>query len=178
MPTEKRQKYLARQAAKQANVYTREERQAEFDKVSAEFARLGLAEESFEEIKRFMDIARDWIETGTVYQGIIPIVGVDRQIVYTLTNNKRHPVGVMLQSTKPATSATPATTTITTAATNSASETSSTVATDITQQPSNENGKTPSDKPKKAARAPIISGPRHAQAAYRAPPTKVKAQSA
>jgi hypothetical protein len=162
MPTDKRLKHLARQAAKLNNTFSREERQAEYDKVSTQFASLGLSEESFEEIKRFMDIARDWLETGTAYQGAIPIIGIDRQIVYTLPNNKRHQVGVMLQSTKPNTTMTNQ---------NVVGEN-----TDSTEAPE-ASPVAPTTQPKKKS-APIVSGPRHARAAYRAPPTKVKAQSA
>ena len=101
MPTEKRLKYLARLEAKQLNTYTPEERQAEYDKFMSEFARLGISEESFEEVKAFATKARDWVATGTAYNGSIPLAGLDRNLVYTLTSSKRHPVGVMLQNTKP-----------------------------------------------------------------------------
>ena len=99
MPTERRLKHMARQAAKLGNTYTQEERQAEFDKVMTEFARLGISEESFEEVKEFATKARDWVATGTAYNGSIPLVGLDRNLVYTLTTSKRNPVGVMLQNT-------------------------------------------------------------------------------
>jgi hypothetical protein len=90
---------MARQAAKQGNTYTQEERQAEYDKFMSEFARLGISEESFEEVKEFATKARDWVATGTAYNGSIPLVGLDRNLVYTLTTSKRNPVGVMLQNT-------------------------------------------------------------------------------
>jgi len=96
-------KYLARLEAKQASQYTQAERQAEYDKFMGEFARLGISEESFEEVKDFATKARDWVATGTPYSGSIPLVGLDRNLVYTLTSSKRNPCGVMLQNTKPVT---------------------------------------------------------------------------
>lgn len=99
MPTAKRQKYLDRIAAKQSNIRTKEERQAEYDKVMAKFTELGLSSE-YEEIAKFDTMAKDWVETGNVYQGIIPLVGLKRDLVYTLTNTKKHEVGVMLKSTE------------------------------------------------------------------------------
>ncbi len=99
MPTAKRQKYLDRIAAKQSNIRTKEERQAEYDKVMSKFTELGLSSE-YEEIARFDTMAKDWVENGNVYQGIIPLVGLKRDLVYTLTNTKKHEVGVMLKSTE------------------------------------------------------------------------------
>ncbi len=99
MPTAKRQKYLDRIAAKQSNIRTKEERQVEYDKVMAKFTELGLSTE-YEEIARFDTMAKDWVETGNVYQGIIPLVGLKRDLVYTLTNTKKNEVGVMLKSTE------------------------------------------------------------------------------
>jgi len=103
MPTVKRQKYLDRLAAKQENVRTQEERQAEYDKFMGQFAQLGLSTE-FEEIAKFDVMARDWVANGTAYQGVIPLVGMKRDLVYTLTNNKKHEIGVMLKSTEEQTS--------------------------------------------------------------------------
>ena len=99
MPTIKRQKYLDRLDAKQENVRTQEERQAEYDKFMGQFAQLGLSTE-FAEIAKFDTIAKDWLENGTTYQGVIPLVGMKRDLVYMLTNNKKHEIGVMLKSTE------------------------------------------------------------------------------
>jgi len=104
MPTIKRQKHLDRLAAKQSNSRTQEERQAEYDKFMGQFAQLGLSQE-FEEIAKFDTMAKDWVTNGTVYQGVIPLVGMKRDLVYMLTNNKKHEIGVMLKSTEENTSA-------------------------------------------------------------------------
>ncbi len=141
MPTEKRMKYLARLEAKQANQYTPAERQAEYDKVMGEFARLGISEESFDEVKDFATKARDWVATGTPYSGSIPLIGLDRNLVYTLTTTKRNPCGVMLQNTKPPT--------------------------DAQQEQSSQAQPNKEHKQKQK----IISGPRNARAAQRPRPT-------
>ncbi len=99
MPTIKRQKYLDRLAAKQTSVRTQEERQTEYDKFMGQFAQLGLSNE-FEEIAKFDVMARDWVVNGTGYQGVIPLVGMNRDLVYMLTNNKKHEIGVMLKATE------------------------------------------------------------------------------
>ena len=99
MPTIKRQKYLDRLAAKQTTIRTQEERQAEYDKFMGQFSQLGLSTE-FEEIAKFDTMAKDWVANGTAYQGVIPLVGMKRDLVYMLTNNKKHEVGVMLKSTE------------------------------------------------------------------------------
>lgn len=108
MPTIKRQKYLDRLASKQASVRTQEERQAEYDKFMGQFAQLGLNTD-FEEIAKFDTMAKDWLENGTAYQGVIPLVGMKRDLVYMLTNNKKHEIGVMLKSTEEQAAATAAT---------------------------------------------------------------------
>lgn len=99
MPTTKRQKYLDRIAAKQSNNRTQEERQAEYTKFMDKFAQLGLGTE-FEEIAKFNKMAKDWVNNGTTYMGVIPLIGMKRDLVYILTNNKKHEVGVVLKSTE------------------------------------------------------------------------------
>ena len=155
MPTEKRLKYLARLEAKQANTYTLEERQAEYDKFMSEFARLGISEESFEEVKAFATKARDWVATGTAYNGSIPLAGLDRNLVYTLTSSKRHPVGVMLQNTKPVPE-------------NHGEQSSTTGTGTVTEEDTSDVAK-PADKKQKQQQK-IISGPRNARAAQRPRP--------
>ena len=145
MPTERRLKHLARQAAKQVNLYTQEERQAEYDKFMSEFARLGISEESFEEVKEFATKARDWVATGTVYSGVIPLTGLDRNLVYTLPTSRRNQVGVMLQNTK------------------SSPSTDSSTSPDTEQ--SSQGARVTHQKQK------IISGPRNARAAQKPRPT-------
>jgi hypothetical protein len=104
MPTVKRQKYLDRLSAKQTSVRTQEERQAEYDKFMGQFSQLGLSTE-FEEIAKFDTVAKDWVTNGTAYQGVIPLVGMKRDLVYMLTNNKKNEIGVMLKSTEESASA-------------------------------------------------------------------------
>lgn len=104
MPTAKRQKYLDRLSAKQSSNRTQEERQAEYDKFMGQFSQLDLSTE-FEEIAKFDTMAKDWVENGTAYQGVIPLVGMKRDLVYMLTNNKKHELGVMLKSTEEPTEA-------------------------------------------------------------------------
>lgn len=101
MPTAKRQKYLDRLNAKQTNNRTQEERQAEYDKFMSQFANLGLGTE-FEEIAKFDTMAKEWVTNGTPYQGAIPLNGMKRDLVYSLTNNKKHNLVVMLKSTEDA----------------------------------------------------------------------------
>jgi hypothetical protein len=146
MPTEKRMKYLARLEAKQASQYTQAERQAEFDKFMGEFARLGISEESFEEVKDFATKARDWVTTGTPYSGSIPLVGLDRNLVYTLTSSKRNPCGVMLQNTKQP-------------------------PTEAQQEQQQQSSQANTNKEHKPKQNKIISGPRNARAAQRPRPT-------
>jgi len=148
MPTERRLKHMARQAAKLGNTYTQEERQAEYDKFMSEFARLGISEESFEEVKEFATKARDWVATGTAYNGSIPLAGLDRNLVYTLTSSKRNPVGVMLQNTSGVTPPEPT----------SATEGSSQAAGAQVQKQAHKHKK-------------IISGPRNVRAAQKPRPT-------
>lgn len=99
MPTAKRRKYLDRLAAKQSNLRTQEERQIEYDKFMGKFAEFGISGD-IEEIEKFDTMAKDWVETGNVYQGIIPIIGLDYNLVYILSNNKKNDVGVMLKATR------------------------------------------------------------------------------
>ena len=81
---------------------------------------------------------------GTVYSGSIPLIGLDRNLVYTLTSSKRNPVGVMLQNAKPV------------------------PATEVQQGQAAVVNK-PADKKQPAQK--IISGPRNARAAQRPRPT-------
>jgi hypothetical protein len=100
MPTAKRQAYLDRQLAKQANQRTEVERRTEIDKAMAKLMELGISDE-FEEIKRFTVLANDWVIKGGAVQGIIPIIGLKRELVYSLTNNKKQDVGIMLRAVAP-----------------------------------------------------------------------------
>ncbi len=98
MPTAKRQKYLDRLAAKNANIRTPTERQAEYDKIMTKFDELGVNIEDYPELIQFKTLLTTWLNTGTAYQGIIRIMALKRDLVYTITNDKRHEIGIMLKS--------------------------------------------------------------------------------
>ena len=175
MPTEKRLKYLERQAAKLSNVRTKEDREIEYDKFTAHFQSLGLSE--FEEIVKFNGIARDWVDNGSVYHGVIPIPGVDREIVYSLTNNKKHEVGVALRYTKSNANNTDTTPSVATTPPNVTTPPSVTTPPNVTTTPPNVTTTQPivnTPKPKKVI---IPSGPRNIRAMRQAPNMKPKAAS-
>ena len=44
------------------------------------------------------EILTDYVETGTSYQGELPLVGYGREICYYLSNNKNKSVDVMLRA--------------------------------------------------------------------------------
>ena len=97
MPTEKRKKYLEKQAKKQALVRTRAERLEKIDEVFDNFQRTGFPPTP--EIRRFFQICRKWVEEGGKYEGIIPVPSLNIEICYTFSNSKRHEIGVMLKHT-------------------------------------------------------------------------------
>ncbi len=79
MPTAAHQKYLAKQAAKQADRLTDVDRQGEYDKV---FSQLGQI--SAPEVDKFEAIMTEWVKDGNVRQGVIPVPAIRRAIVYSL----------------------------------------------------------------------------------------------
>ena len=91
-------KRLAREAklAKQeANKRTREERQAEVDAIYNKLQELGIPEVM---LGNFPVIAKDFIEFGAGASGIIKIPDIDRELVYLLSNNRRHQCASMLRA--------------------------------------------------------------------------------
>ena len=104
MPTEKRQKYLAKLANKKVFQRTRDDRQTEYDKFITGFAELGLIVKDHPSLEKFVELADDWLANGTAHQGIFRITALNRDLVYTLTNNKKHEIGVMLKAIGPDTS--------------------------------------------------------------------------
>lgn len=97
MPTAKRQKHLDRQAKKLENQRTRAEREIEVNKTLTELNKLGFPDQEPNIIK-FKEILTDYVETGTSYQGELPLVGYGREICYYLSNNKNKSVDVMLRA--------------------------------------------------------------------------------
>jgi hypothetical protein len=91
-------KRLAREAklAKQeANKRTREERQAEVDKIMDKIHELGIPEVMLGD---FPAIIKDFIELGIGASGIIYIPDINRDLVYLLSNNRRHQCASMLKA--------------------------------------------------------------------------------
>jgi hypothetical protein len=97
MPTTKRKKHLERQTKKLTNQRTKEERDVEVNNTLGELNKLGFPDNE-PNIKKFKDILNDFLETGLVYKGVLPLVGYGREICYFLSNNKNHSVDVMLRA--------------------------------------------------------------------------------
>jgi hypothetical protein len=91
-------KRLAREAklAKQeANKRTRDERQAEVDKIMSKFQELGIPEVMLGE---FPTITKEFIELGIGASGVINIPDIKRDFIYLLSNNRRHQCASMLKA--------------------------------------------------------------------------------
>ena len=91
-------KRLAREAklAKQeANKRTREERQAEVDAFYNKLQELCIPEVMLGD---FPAIAKDFIEFGTGASGCIKIPDIERELIYLLSNNRRHQCASMLRA--------------------------------------------------------------------------------
>lgn len=99
MPTNKRLKHLARQAKKQLNNRTLEERKEATKDVYKNI--INSKFDGLPEITQFKKILNDYIEYGTSASGIIPISGTYFEIVYQLTLNKNHEVGAMIKYNGP-----------------------------------------------------------------------------
>lgn len=93
---QKSAKRIAREAKltkQQANQRTLEERRAEVDKIYEKLTELGIPEVMLGE---FPKIAKDFIDFGISASGIIKIPEIQRELVYLLSNNKRHQCAAML----------------------------------------------------------------------------------
>jgi len=97
MPTERRLKHLARQANKESNQRTHDERLPDVTQIRNKLLELGLTS-VLDEIAAFHRMLDDFLENGTPYQGIIGIAGTGRELCYSLMNNKKHEIGVMLRA--------------------------------------------------------------------------------
>jgi len=92
--TKKRLAYEAKLLKKQQNQRTMEERQTEIDKIFTKLQELGITREM---VGEFNKIANDYIEFGYGASGIIKILEIDRELVYLLSNDKKHQVASMLR---------------------------------------------------------------------------------
>lgn len=95
MPTEKRMKYLARQAAKQADKLSDADRIAEYEKVMLQIGQLGLTDNP--DINKFDTLFQEWVKDGKFRQGVIPVDVANRDIIYSLGVSRRH-FGIMFKA--------------------------------------------------------------------------------
>jgi hypothetical protein len=97
-PKVKTIKRLAREAklAKQeANKRTHEERQMEVDAIMNKLQELSITDTMLGDFPR---ISQDFIEFGTGASGFIPIPELKRELIYLLSNNRRHQCASMLKA--------------------------------------------------------------------------------
>lgn len=79
MPTAARQKYLAKQAAKKADILSETDRQSEYDKVMSQLTQI-----SAPEVDKFEALMSEWVKDAKVRQGVIPIPVIRRALCYSL----------------------------------------------------------------------------------------------
>ena len=93
----KSQKRIAREAKllkKQQNQRTKDERQLEIDNVFSKLQELGITREM---VAEFNKISTEYIENGISASGYVKIPEIKRALVYSLSNDRRHPVATMLR---------------------------------------------------------------------------------
>lgn len=95
MPTEARLKYLAKQAAKQADRLSDADRQSEYEKVMGQFTELGLSADP--DVVKFDELMSAWVKDSQPRKGTIPVASVQRMIIYTLGISRKH-TGVMFKA--------------------------------------------------------------------------------
>lgn len=96
--TTKSKKCLAREAKllkKQQNQRTKEERQEEIDKVYTKLQELGITREM---VGEFNKISSDYIEFGYSASGSVRIPEANRNLMYLLSNDKKHQVTTLLRA--------------------------------------------------------------------------------
>jgi hypothetical protein len=93
--TAKRIAREAKAAKIASNQRTKEERQLEVDKIYEKIAELGISEIMLGEFPR---IATDFIDNNISASGIVKIPDIERELVYLLSNNKKHQCASMLHS--------------------------------------------------------------------------------
>jgi hypothetical protein len=79
MPTAARQKYLAKLAAKKADILSEADRQGEYDKVMSQLTQI-----SAPEVDKFEALMSEWVKDAKVRQGVIPIPVIHRALCYSL----------------------------------------------------------------------------------------------
>ena len=92
--TKKRLAYEAKLLKKQQNQRTMEERQLEIDKIFTKLQELGITREM---VSEFDKITNDYIEFGYGASGVISLPELHRELVYLLSNDKKHQVASMLR---------------------------------------------------------------------------------
>ena len=85
----------AKQAKQQANQRTQEDRQNEIDKIYNQLDQLRIP---LTMLGEFPTIAKDFIETGLGASGAIKLPEFNRELVYLLSNNRRHQCASMLRA--------------------------------------------------------------------------------
>lgn len=92
--TKKRLAYEAKLLKKQQNQRTIEERQTEIDKIFTKLQEVGITRAM---VIEFDKIANDYIEFGYSASGVIELPELHRELVYLLSNDKKHQVASMLR---------------------------------------------------------------------------------
>lgn len=92
--TKKRLAYETKLLKKQINQRTMEERQTEIEKIFTKLQELGITREM---VTKFNKITNNYIEFGYGASGIIELPELHRELVYLLSNDKRHQVSSMLR---------------------------------------------------------------------------------
>lgn len=95
MPTAARMKYLAKQAAKKADILSETDRQGEYDKVMSQLTQI-----SAPEVDKFEALMSEWVKDARVRQGVIPIPTIRRALCYSL-GISRSKTFVSLRSDEP-----------------------------------------------------------------------------
>jgi hypothetical protein len=85
----------AKEAKQSANQRTQEERHAEVEKIMAKFQELGIPEVMLAD---FPTIAKNFIETGLSASGIMKLPEIQRELIYLLSNNRRHQCASMMRA--------------------------------------------------------------------------------
>ena len=96
--TTKSKKCLAREAKllkRQQNQRTKEERQSEIDKVYEKLQELGITREM---VGEFNKISSDYVENGYSASGSVLIPEAKRNLLYLLSNDKKHQVTTLLRA--------------------------------------------------------------------------------
>lgn len=91
-------KRLAREAKlakKQSQLRTMGERSIEVEKIFSKLQELGITRET---VGEFNEIAKDYVEFGYSASGVIKMPEIHRELIYLLSNDKKHDVASMLRA--------------------------------------------------------------------------------